>query len=130
MKMRRPHIVPLSRQAVQLVKELQKLTANGKFLFPNERSGDRPMNSSTLNRVFERAGYKGVLSPHGFRGTASTLLREVGFDDRIVELQLAHVDRNKSCAAYDHSEMLGPRRKMLQKWADIVEAALSSRRAL
>jgi integrase len=123
MKMRRPHIVPLSRQAIALLRELHALTGSSEHLFPNARQPKGPMNASTLNRVFERAGYKGVFTPHGFRGTAATLLREAGFHDRLVELQLAHADKNKSRAAYDHAELLGPRREMLQAWADMVEEA-------
>jgi integrase len=124
MKMRRPHIVPLSKQAVSLLRELQRLSGQRPLLFPNERDPLKPMGVSTIVRVFERAGYAGRFSPHSFRGTAATLLREAGFDSRLVELQLAHIDKNKSRAAYDHAEMLGPRRAMLQAWADLIDAAL------
>ena len=79
------------------------------------------MGTSTLWTVFNVAGYGGQFSPHGFRSTASTLLRERGFDDRAIELSLAHVDRNKSRASYDHAELLEPRRKMLQAWADMID---------
>jgi integrase len=121
MKMRRPHIVPLSRQAAALVQELQPLTGRGQYLFPNIRRPLEAMGRTTIGRVFERAGYLKQFSPHGFRGTASTLLRGAGFDDRLIELQLAHLDRNKSRAAYDHAELLGPRREMLEQWADLID---------
>jgi integrase len=123
MKMRRPHVVPLSNQAVSLLRELRSYSGQRPLLFPNERDPWKPMGASTLVRVFERAGYGGRFSPHSFRGTAATLLREAGFDSRLIELQLAHVDRNKSRASYDHAELLEPRRKMLQAWADMIDAA-------
>lgn len=121
MKMRRLHIVPLSTQAVALLKELQGLTGHRPLLFPNERDGTQPMSASTIVRVFERAGYRGRFSPHSFRGTAATLLREAGFDSRLVELQLAHVDRNTSRASYDHADLLPQRRAMLQSWAELID---------
>jgi integrase len=123
MKMRRPHIVPLSRQAVELLKELRQLTGNSPRLFPSERDPEKCMGSSTIGAVFVRAGYAGQFSPHGFRATASTMLREAGFDSALIELQLAHLDRNKSRASYDHAELLEPRRVMMQAWADMIEAA-------
>jgi integrase len=121
MKMRRPHIVPLSRQAVELLKELRQITGNSPRLFPSERDPEKCMGSSTIGAVFVRAGYGGQFSPHGFRSTASTMLREAGFDSALIELQLAHLDRNKTRASYDHAELLEPRRRMLQAWADSVD---------
>jgi integrase len=128
MKMRRPHIVPLARQAVELLTELRAITGNSPRLFPSGRDPVMCMGSSTVGAVFVRAGYVGQFSPHGFRSTASTLLREAGFDDRLIELQLAHLDRNKSRAAYDHAELLEPRRAMLQAWADMIDAAMTTHR--
>ena len=81
------------------------------------------MGSHTIGAVFVRAGYGGQFSPHGFRATASTMLREAGFNSALIELQLAHLDRNKSRASYDHAELLEPRRAMLQAWADMIDAA-------
>jgi integrase len=123
MKMRRPHIVPLSRQAAELLEQLRPITGDGALLFPNVRNPGRPMGGSTLWMMFFNAGYGGVFSPHGFRSTASTLLREGGFDDRAIELSLAHVDRNRSRSSYDHSTLIEPRRAMLQAWADMIDAA-------
>jgi integrase len=80
------------------------------------------MAGSTLGRVFARAGYAKQFSPHGFRATAATILREEGFDDRAIELQLSHSDRNKSRRSYDHSEKLELRRAMLEQWADLIDA--------
>jgi integrase len=124
MKMRRPHIVPLSRQAIGLLKELRRMTGNHRHLFPSERDSEKCMGSSTIGGVFVRAGYTGKFTPHGCRSTASTMLREAGFDSALIELQLAHLDRNKSRASYDHAELLEPRRKMLQAWADMIDTAL------
>ncbi len=121
MKMRRPHVVPLSRQAVELLDQLRPVTGSGALLFPNVRNPRRPMGSSTLWTMFSTAGYGGVFSPHGFRSTASTLLREEGFDDRAIELSLAHVDQNKTRGAYDHAKLIEPRRHMLQQWADLID---------
>jgi integrase len=121
MKMKRPHIVPLSRQAVELLVELRTLTGDSPRLFPNVRRPGEAMSPTTIGRVFERAGYAGKFSPHSFRGTASTLLREAGFDSARIELQLAHMDRNKTRASYDHAELLGPRRAMMQAWADMID---------
>ena len=81
------------------------------------------MGATTLAAVFDRAGYGGQFSPHGTRGTASTILREKGFPARAVELQLAHLDRDATRRAYDHAELLPARREMLQAWADMVDAA-------
>jgi integrase len=120
-KMRTPHLVPLSSQAVALLAELRRMTGNSLYLFPNVRDHDKPMGSSTIGRVFGNAGYGGKFTPHGFRSTASTLLREAGFEDRLIELQLAHADRDKSRASYDHAEQLAPRRAMLQAWGDTID---------
>lgn len=122
MKARRPHIVPLPRQAVTLLRELQDITGQGLRLFPNVRDAAKALGSSTIGRVFDRAGYGGKFSPHGFRGTASTLLREAGFDGHLIELQLAHLDRDGTRRAYNHAELLEPRRAMLQAWADMLDA--------
>src|SRR4029077_15726432 len=106
MKMKRPHIVPLSRQAVELLIELRTLTGNGPRLFPNVRRPGEAMGPTTIGRVFERAGYAGKFSPHSFRGTASTLLREAGFDWRVVVVPVAHGDRDtvtRSHATHTHA---------------------------
>jgi len=121
MKQRRPHIVPLSRQAMDLLQELHGITGRGPLLFPSIRKSREPMSPAAIDKVFRRAGYGGRFSPHSFRGTAATLLREAGFDSRLVELQLAHTDRNASRASYDHADLLPQRRAMLQEWADMVD---------
>jgi integrase len=124
MKKRRPHLVPISRQSAELLDELRPITGSGALLFPNVRDPGRPMGGSTLLMMFHNAGYGGIFSPHGFRSTGSTVLREAGFDSRVIELSLAHIDKNRVRASYDHAELLEPRRAMLQAWADMIDALL------
>ncbi len=122
MKMREAHVVPLSSQAVTLLRELHKVTGGQPWLFPNMRDPKRPMTSTTLNRALERMGYLGRLSAHGFRATASTWLNETGFRHDVIERQLAHRERNAVRASYNKAEYLPERRVMMQQWADAVDA--------
>jgi integrase len=122
MKMRRIHTVPLPRQAISLLKELKKITGSGKWLFPNLRRPDDVMSPLTINRAFEHMGYApGTWSGHDFRATASTRLHEMGFQSEWIERQLAHVEGNRTKAAYNHAEYIQERRKMLQAWADWID---------
>jgi integrase len=121
MKMGRPHVVPLPTQAVALLRELHALTGDQQWLFPNTRRPKTYMGGTTINRVIERMGFLDRFTAHGFRATASTLLHEAGFDSRLIEMQLAHQDRNKSRASYDHSARLPERRQMMQSWADMLD---------
>ena len=122
MKMREPHLVPLSSQAIAILKELQKHTSERRLLFPSLRSKDRPMSDNTLNAALRRLGYSGdEHTAHGFRSTASTRLNELGFPPDVIELQLAHAERNKVRAAYNRAERLDERRKMMQAWADYLD---------
>jgi integrase len=100
MKMGRPHVVPLPTQAVALLRELHALTGDQQWLFPNTRRPRTYMGGTTINRVIERMGFLDRFTVHGFRATASTLLHEVGFDSRLIEMQPAHQDRNRSRASY------------------------------
>jgi integrase len=126
MKMRRPHIVPLPAQTVALLRELHRLTGSRPWLFPNIRRPNHYMSHNTFNTAIHRIGFGGKFSAHSFRATASTMLHEVGFDTRLIELQLAHQDRNKSRASYDHSARLPERKAMMQAWADFLEAQCKS----
>jgi integrase len=121
MKMRRPHIVPLARQAVELLEELRELTGRRQFLFPNTRRPQTFMGATTINRVIERMGYLDRFTAQGFRATASTMLHEAGFSSELIERQLAHMEKNKSKASYDHSARLPERRLMMQSWADMLD---------
>jgi integrase len=118
MKMRAPHIVPLSRQAIALLAELRPLTGRGALLFPAMTDHQKPMSENTLGYALGRMGYKNVATAHGFRALASTVLNEEGFDPDVIERQLAHAERNKVRAAYHRAEYLDERRRMMQWWAD------------
>jgi integrase len=118
MKMRTPHIVPLSVQTVNVLKTLHVVTGNSPMLFPGERDHEKSMSNNTILKALERMGYKGRMTGHGFRGIASTLLHEMGFDHAHIELQLAHQDRDEVSAAYNHATYLKQRAFMMQKWAD------------
>ena len=125
MKMREPHIVPLSRQAVVLLKELQMYTGGRGLLFPNYRRPKDCMTATTLNRALERMGFNGKdsigFSAHGFRATASTLLNEQGYRSDVIERQLAHAERDKVRASYNHAEYMDERKAMMQEWADLID---------
>lgn len=123
MKMKEPHIVPLSWQACAVLKELQPLTGGGgRYVFPSVRSLDRPMSENTVNAALRRMGYeKNEMTGHGFRSIASTILHEQGWPSAVIERQLAHGERNKVKAAYNFAEHLPERRRMMQAWADYLE---------
>ncbi|MEO8461004.1 MAG: site-specific integrase, partial [Dokdonella sp.] len=123
MKMGELHIVPLSRQAVTLIKELHAIVGPGEFVFSSLRSATRPMSDNTVNAALRRLGYaKDEMTGHGFRALASTLLNEQGWHPDLIELQLAHAERNKVRAAYNRAQRLPERRKMMQAWADYLDA--------
>ena len=124
MKMREPHTVPLSRQAVRLLKGLRPFTGKHPQLFPNLRNPKRDMSPTTLNRALERMGYKGEFSAHGFRATASTILNELGYRPDVIERQLAHQERNKVRASYNQASYLPERKKMMQEWANYLDEAV------
>jgi integrase len=122
MKMKEQHIVPLSTQAVAILREIQPLTGQGRYVFPSERGGSRPMSENTINAALRRMGYaKDEMTGHGFRSMASTLLHELGLPHAVIERQLAHGERNKVSAAYNFAEYLPERRKMMQQWADYLD---------
>jgi integrase len=121
MKMKTQHIVPLSAQAVNLLKTLQLITGHSALLFPGERDHEKSMSNNTILKALERMGYKGRMTGHGFRGVASTLLHEMGFDHAHIELQLAHQERDEVSAAYNHATYLKQRATMMQDWADYLD---------
>lgn len=122
MKMREPHLVPLSAQAVTILRELHPLTGSGRYVFPSIRSMARPMSENTITVALRRMGYTGdEMTGHGFRSMASTLLHEQGWPSDVIERQLAHAERNKVKAAYNYAEYLPQRRKMMQSWADYLD---------
>jgi len=122
MKMKDPHIVPLATQAIEVLEMLRTLTGSSEWLFPGDRSAAQPMSNNTILQALKRMGYKGQMTGHGFRGLASTILHERGYNHEHIELQLAHAPRNAVSAAYNHALYLEPRTKMMQDWADFLEA--------
>ena len=119
MKMRQQHIVPLSEQALAVLRDLYAFTGGGKYLFPSTRTETRPIADATMLNALRRMGYqKHEMSVHGFRSIASTLLNELGFNRDWIERQLAHGERDEVRAAYNYAEYLPERRKMMQVWAD------------
>jgi len=126
MKMKEQHIVPLSAQALAVLREIQPVTEHGRYVFPSERGGARPMSENTVNGALRRLGYaKNEMTGHGFRSMASTLLHELGLPHAVIERQLAHGERNKVSAAYNFAEHLPERRKMMQQWADYLDVLAS-----
>lgn len=125
MKMRRPHLVPLSSQAVQVFRAVAKLTGDRKHVFPNRNDTTKPASKAIILRSLGRMGYTGKMTGHGFRSAASTMLNEhkskLGIHRDVIELQLAHVEKNASRAAYNFAEYLDERRAMMQLWADYLD---------
>jgi len=124
MKMKAPHIVPLSDQVIEILNEIRPLTGcdNGKYVFPSVRSVKRPMSENTVNAALRRMGYsKDEMTGHGFRSIASTRLNEMGWNRDAIERQLAHAERDNVRAAYNYAEHLDERRKMMQAWADYLD---------
>ena len=122
MKMGEQHVVPLAKQALVLLRELHPLTGRGRYVFPSLRSGSRPMSENTVNAALRRLGYTSdEMTGHGFRSLASTCLNEQGYHPDLIELQLAHAERNQVRAAYNKAQRLPERRKMMQQWADYLD---------
>ena len=119
--LRTAHIVPLSKQAIEVLDTLQTLSGQSEFLFPGDHNAKKPMSNNTILRALERMGFKGRMTGHGFRGLASTILHEQGYSHEHIELQLAHAQRNAVFAAYNHALYLEPRARMMQDWADFLE---------
>jgi integrase len=127
MKMKRPHIVPLSRQAMAVLRDLHPATGHGTYLFPSIRSGARPMSDMTVNAALRALGYaRGDMTGHGFRAMAASLLAEQGWSIDAIERQLAHVEKSKVRAAYHRAEHLDERRRMMQAWADYLDSLRSA----
>lgn len=122
MKMKAPHIVPLSQQAIEVLKTLHIITGDNDLMFPSQVAGKAgSMSNGTILVALKRMGYGGMMTGHGFRGLASTALHEQGFDHQHIELQLAHAERNEVSAAYNHALYLKQRTAMMQHWADYLD---------
>lgn len=118
MKMRTEHVVPLSRQALDVLHELRTLGTESRYV----RNPDKPISNNTLLFALYRLGYKGKMTGHGFRAVASTMLNEAGFRADVIERQLAHCERNDVRGAYNRAEYLAERQTMMQQWVDTVDA--------
>ncbi|HEY5802585.1 MAG TPA: integrase arm-type DNA-binding domain-containing protein [Lysobacter sp.] len=119
MKMRREHLVPLAPQVVAILSELRALTGDGPHVFPSLRGQSRPMSENTINAALRALGFQGDRHvAHGFRSTASSLLHELGWDSAVIELQLAHVDKNQVRGVYNRADRLPERTRMMAVWAD------------
>lgn len=122
MKMKTAHIVPLSRQAVALLMELRAITGGQRYLFPSIKGDGKTMSNNTVLYALYRMGYRGRMTGHGFRGVASTSLNEQGYDERYIELQLAHLTGNATQRAYNHAKHMLERTDMMQHWSDYLDA--------
>jgi integrase len=122
MKMKTPHVVPLSKQALAVLTKLRAIAFDNELVFPGDVNPRKPMSNNTLLFALYRLGYRGRMTGHGFRGVASTILHEQGWPHEHIELQLAHQERNAVSAAYNHALYLKPRAKMMQAWADHLDA--------
>lgn len=122
MKKRRPHCVPLSAQAINILEQLKPLTGHYAYVFPGRIQHIKPMSEMAMNVLVRRIGYAGRVTGHGFRHTMSTILYEQGYNTAWIETQLAHVDKNSIRGTYNHAQYLDGRREMLQWYADYMEA--------
>jgi len=115
------HLVPLSKQAIQILKDLKQLTGNAKYVFPSQRSDDKPMSDDAINDAIDTMGYKGEMVGHGVRTMFSSSMNEQGFNPDAIERQLAHKEKNAIRAAYNRAEYLSERTQMMQHWADYLD---------
>jgi integrase len=122
-KTRGEHLVPLSTQAVQVLKALKVVSGHKALIFPGERDPSKPMSNNTILGGLKRMGYQGRMTGHGFRGLASTSLHEANFNHFHVEVQLAHTEENEVAAAYNHAKYLAQRTLMMQWWGDYLDKA-------
>lgn len=123
MKKKTIHIVPLAKQSIEILNTLKQMQGASDLLFYNQNDHQRPMSNNTVLKLLESAGYKGQMTGHGFRGLASTQLNEMGYNEKHIELQLAHLVGNATQRAYDHAKHLPARADMMQAWADYLDQA-------
>ena len=128
MKMRRDHIVPLSKQVIDMLRTLYAYTGDGKYVFPNRRNEDKHISHGALLMALRQMGYEKItLSPHGFRAMTSTMLNEMGYNGDWIERQLAHAPKNIVRGVYNRAEYLPERCKMMQDWADWLDGIKEKR---
>ena len=125
------HHVCLSRQALDLLRELHTMTGGGKFLFPNQRDHEKPMSNGAILMALKRMGYQNKMTGHGFRALAmSTIKERLGYRHETVDRQLAHAQKDKVASAYDRAQFLDERKKMMQEWADYLDTIASGRNVI
>lgn len=131
MKKDRVHLVPLSRQAVAILRQLKQMAGEKRFVFPglNSQTANGSINENSLLNALDDLGYKGIMTGHGYRGLARTVLAEKGFEKAHVEVQLAHANDDKTDAAYNYALYLPQRTAMMQWWADYLDAELNKHEA-
>jgi integrase len=122
MKVRRPHDVPLSRQAIDVLLNVKIISGAGRLVFPSIRSADKILSENALNSALRRMGFtKDEATAHGFRSSASTILNQAGYRSEVIEMQLAHIDHNEVRRSYNRAQYWPERVKMMQSWADLID---------
>lgn len=121
MKMKRPHVVPLSKQVIELFNSLKPLSGHYELVFIGRNDHRKPISKESVNQVIELLGYKGRLTGHGFRHAMSTILHEKGYNSAWIETQLAHIDKNAIRGTYNHAQYMDGRREMMQWYADYMD---------
>ncbi len=130
MKKKRPHTVPLSPQAINLLRAMKPISGHREYVFPADRDPRKHANPQTANMALKRMGFKAMLVAHGLRALASTTLNEQGFNPDVIEAALAHVDSNEVRAAYNRAEYLEQRRVMMNWWSKHIEQAATGNMSL
>ena len=131
MKLKLPHIVPLSRQAIDILKTVHEVTGNGKYVFPSHRSDTKPISDNAFYVALNSMGYAGTMTPHGFRALSRTILDEVlQFAPHLIEHQLSHAVRDVNGRAYNRTSHLPERQKMMQVWADYLDGLRAGARII
>lgn len=128
MKANAAHVVPLSRQAIDILRKVKTYSGHRAYLFPNDHNPSTYMSENAMLYALYRMGYHSRATGHGFRSTASTILNEQGFRPDVIERQLAHTEKNSVRAAYNHAQYLPERREMMQWWADYLDRAAAKSR--
>jgi len=113
--------VPLSTQALEVIRQLRELNGRWKRVFPQQSNTQKPVSDNTVVHALYRMGYHSRMTGHGFRRLASTILNDNGFESDWIERQLAHSERDDVRAAYNHAQYLSERRRMMQWWADYLQ---------
>lgn len=123
MKKRREHVIPLSKQAIELLEAIKPISGHRDFVFPSDRNPRNHINNETANMALKRMGFEGRLVSHGLRSLGSTTLNEHGFNPDVIEAALAHVDKNQVRSAYNRAEYIEKRIELMDWWSEYIEKA-------